>query len=92
MHAFFLSIPNADDLVLAAVLFVRNNYRQALTILREYPPLVQALCRELRITEENFVTFFEAERRYLHSLRREDPVQIQHIEYVKALQSLQSAM
>jgi hypothetical protein len=58
--------------------FIFNNYRQALTIIREEGEKLKVLSAHLRVGPEDFERFTVLEQEYLNDLQTEQP-EVAHI-------------
>lgn len=65
--------------------FIVNNYRQALLIIEENTPIIEATCTRLNIVEADFNKFLQEERVYISSLKAERLDNPLHVTYVSAL-------
>ncbi|KAF8589382.1 hypothetical protein K439DRAFT_1612816 [Ramaria rubella] len=66
--------------------FIFNNYRQALAIIREYTPEVEAYSAHFGLKDEDFVKWHDEQVEYLNNLKdepQEDMFQIQCIEMLR---------
>lgn len=71
--------------------FIYNNYRQALSILREGAEALNVLCVKLGVTTAEIERYLDQERDYLRSRKTERPEVVRKAEYVDALKRLEAA-
>ena len=71
--------------------FIYNNYRQALSILREGTEKLDNLCAKLGATTGDIERYLDQEREYLRSRKVERPEVVRKAEYVEALKRLEAA-
>lgn len=71
--------------------FLYDNYKQALSIIEEYEPLVKTYCREKGILESDFDVWHKEELDYLKKVTAKTPIDPGMVEYVQALQRLEDA-
>lgn len=79
----------ADDLILGKFLY--DNYKQALSIIAEYEPQISAYCQANDLSESDFETWHKEELEYLRKVTTKVPLDPGAVEYVTALQNLESA-
>lgn len=72
--------------------FIFDNYKQSLKIIRDDSLALAALCHGTTLTSEDFEQDLEAERAYLANLAKEPAEVLQTVEYMDALQTLQSIL
>ena len=65
-----------------------NNYKQALSIISEFTPIVEGFKKAHGYTNEDFVSWQVQEMAFLERASREPEVDIQKVAYVEALQKL----
>jgi hypothetical protein len=72
--------------------FLFNNYKQAITIISDYTPDINALKAIMPgLSDEDFVKWREEELQYLRSLRQEPEYDVQVVAYVEALEAVKKA-
>lgn len=80
-----------EDKLLSSARFIRNNYQQALSILRDNTLILQKELANKNFTEEEVRAWLEEESSYLSSLVREPEHETMVVGYVEALQALAAA-
>ncbi|KAI0751728.1 hypothetical protein C8Q80DRAFT_1098477 [Daedaleopsis nitida] len=70
--------------------FSYNNYRQALAIIEEYTPLVDAFKNERHLEDSDFERWIEEEHEYLQSLSKEPDEDVLKVAYVESILDLNS--
>ncbi|KAF8497296.1 hypothetical protein JB92DRAFT_3224434 [Gautieria morchelliformis] len=68
--------------------FMYNNYKQALSIINEYIPEVEAFKSAHGYTDEGFISWHDEEFTYLSNSGKEPPEDALKVAYVEALQKL----
>ena len=82
---FLLLIGNAGK-------FLFNNYKQAITIISDFTPDINALKEVMPgLSDEDFVKWREEELQYLRSLKQEPEYDTQVVAYVEALEAVKKA-
>ncbi|KAF8481388.1 hypothetical protein JB92DRAFT_3085880 [Gautieria morchelliformis] len=77
-----------DDKYLELTNFMYNNYKQALSIINEYIPEVEAFKSAHGYTDEDFIYWHDEEFTYLSNSGKEPPGDALKVAYVEALQKL----
>ncbi|KIO19279.1 hypothetical protein M407DRAFT_11467 [Tulasnella calospora MUT 4182] len=80
-----------EDKLLSSAKFIRNNYIQALAVLRDNALILQKELVSKNFTEEMVQSWLEEESTYLSGLVREPEHETMTVGYVEALQALASA-
>ncbi|KAI0083349.1 hypothetical protein BDY19DRAFT_987928 [Irpex rosettiformis] len=65
--------------------FLYQNYRQALSIIKDYTPEVQRMKDALQITDQDIESWLHEEHKFLTSLKNEPEERILEVAYVEAL-------
>lgn len=71
--------------------FLYNNYVQAITIIKEYKPQIEAFKHELQITDNDIEGWIVVERCFLEDLKEEPQERVLACAYVEALTFRQKA-
>lgn len=71
--------------------FLYDNYKQALSIIAEYDPQVSAYCQANDISNSDFDVWHKEELEYLKKVTAKVPLDSGAVDYVAALQHLESA-
>jgi hypothetical protein len=71
--------------------FLCNNYKQALAIIQDYSPEVEAFKLRLRVTDQDIEHWIDAERTFLKELKEEPNERVLACAYVEALMQWQQA-
>ncbi|KAJ8455915.1 hypothetical protein ONZ51_g12302 [Trametes cubensis] len=71
--------------------FILDNYRQALTIIKDDTVVLDLLCKQLSIGHSDFERYLSDERKYYKSRRTEPPEIAMELDYVEALHRLKAA-
>ncbi|KAI0734100.1 hypothetical protein BC629DRAFT_526102 [Irpex lacteus] len=71
--------------------FILNNYKQALSIIRQDGAALANISRKIGTTTEDYVQFLKDEKTYLQGLKTEPEETSLRIEYLMALQELDEA-
>jgi hypothetical protein len=70
-------------------MFLWNNYKQALQIIKESPPLIDRAMKDLGILNTGvFETWLQEERKYLQGLKKEPAEETLQMEYYQKLVNL----
>ncbi|KAF8591223.1 hypothetical protein K439DRAFT_1644435 [Ramaria rubella] len=80
-----------EDKYLELSRFIYNNYKQALAIISEYTPEVNAFKAEFGLVDEDFIKWCQEQILYLNNLKVEPLEDILQVEYIDALQMLAKA-
>lgn len=70
--------------------FIVNNYKQSLAIISTNSIALATVCSDLNLNNGDFETYLDKERTYLASLKEERLDNTLHLDYVKALDHLQT--
>jgi hypothetical protein len=65
-----------------------NNYQQALGIIKDYTPEVEAFKEAHGLTNEDFISWHQEEFTYLSNLTKGPPKDTLKVEYIEALRKL----
>jgi hypothetical protein len=71
--------------------FLLNNYKQALWILKEYVPQIEAFKAAYGFKDDDFLKWHQEESEYLAACKMEPIVDTMKVSYVEALKKLESA-
>lgn len=71
--------------------FLHDNYKQALSIIAEYGPQVDAYCKNNNVTDADFENWHREELEYLKNLTSKTPENPDAVEYVTTLRDLEDA-
>ncbi|KAF8575083.1 hypothetical protein K439DRAFT_1305537, partial [Ramaria rubella] len=80
-----------DDEYLELSCFIYNNYKQALAIILEYMPEVNAFKAQFGLVDEDFIKWCQEQISYLNNLKVGPLEDVLQVEYVNALQKLTKA-
>ncbi|EIW86142.1 hypothetical protein CONPUDRAFT_46498, partial [Coniophora puteana RWD-64-598 SS2] len=88
----YLHYSDEFDVYPALTTFMYNNYRQALKIIREGVPSLDAEMRRMKIANASiFATWLAEEKTYLRSLEKEPAEETLHMEYWEKLVNLRDS-
>jgi hypothetical protein len=73
-------------------LFLYNNFRQAISIIRSNELAVVQLEKLGIAKREHFSGYIQAERDYLRSLEKEPPAEAMHLDYLELLIKLERSL
>jgi hypothetical protein len=84
----FLPLTNRSPLAT----FIYNNYKQSLAVIRDDGALLATLEAQLKVGPEDFKRYLVEQREHLQNLKTEPAEYTLKINYVKALQTLDSEL
>ncbi|PPR04386.1 hypothetical protein CVT24_013215 [Panaeolus cyanescens] len=89
LHLFLQQ--NDMDKYAALGLMLRNNYKQALDIIKEQVPVLESVLTQLGITTDNLDQWQEEQAKYFATLGKEPDENVFRVTYVELLKELQEA-
>ncbi|KIO28405.1 hypothetical protein M407DRAFT_47183, partial [Tulasnella calospora MUT 4182] len=81
----------SEDKFLSSAQFIRNNYIQALSILRDNALILNKELSSKKLTEDAVHSWLDEESQYLSGLIREPEHETMTVAYIEALQALAAA-